>query len=99
MPHFFYSFTASDGSEGTTAGHVVSPRSIMVHHGFRCKEARHARKKYLLRQTSHSSLLVARHGDVSRKINQTRIATMNCRNLSSDIPVKEFPVSGMAVFA
>ena len=35
-------------------------------------EARRARKqRYLLRQaTSHSSLLVARHGDVSRKLNQ-----------------------------
>ena len=31
----FYSFTASDGSKGTTAGHVVSPRSVMVHRGFR----------------------------------------------------------------
>ena len=28
----FYSFTASDGSERTTAGRVVSPCSIMVHH-------------------------------------------------------------------
>ena len=32
---FFYSFTASDGSEESTAGHVVSPCSIMMHHGFR----------------------------------------------------------------
>ena len=29
---FFYSFTASDGSEEFTLGHVVSPCSIMVHH-------------------------------------------------------------------
>ena len=44
----------------------------MMHHGFRSKEARHARKqKYRLRQTtSHSSLLAARQGDVSRKLNQ-----------------------------
>ena len=28
---YFHSFTASDGSEGTTAGRVVSPHSIMVH--------------------------------------------------------------------
>ena len=40
----FYSFIASDGSEGTTADRVVSPRSIMVHHGYRSKEARRAIK-------------------------------------------------------
>ena len=69
---FFYSFTASDGSEGSTAGRLVSPCSIMMHHGFRSKVARRARKqRYRLRQTtSHSSLLVARQGDVSRKLNQ-----------------------------
>ena len=69
---FSYSFTASDCSEESTAGRVVSPCSIMAHHGFRSQEARHARKqKYLLHQTtSHSSLLVARQGDVSRKLNQ-----------------------------
>ena len=51
---------------------MVSPCSIMVYHGFRSKEAKRARKqKYRLRQkTSHSSLLVARQGDVSRKLNQ-----------------------------
>ena len=27
---FLYSFYASDGSEGTTAGHVVSPRTITL---------------------------------------------------------------------
>ena len=43
----FYSFTASDGSEGTTAGRVVSPCSIVVHHGFRSKEVRRARKQYI----------------------------------------------------
>ena len=44
----------------------------MMHHGFRSKEARRARKqKYrLLQTTSHSSLLVSRQGDVSRKLNQ-----------------------------
>ena len=42
---FFYSFTASNGSEGTTAGCVVSPRSIVVHRSFRSKEARHAIKQ------------------------------------------------------
>ena len=89
---FSYSFTASDGSEESTAGCVVSPQvvwyhhrpcgitasrvvspcSIMMHHGLRSKEARHARRqKYRLRQTtSHSSLLVARQGDVPRKPNQ-----------------------------
>ena len=68
-----YSVTASDGSEESTAGRVVSPCSIMVHHGIRSKQARRARKqKYPLRQTiSHSSLLVARQGYVSRKrVNQ-----------------------------
>ena len=40
-----YSFTASDGSEGSTAGRVVSPCSIMMHHGFRSKEARRAGSK------------------------------------------------------
>ena len=69
---FSYSFTVSDGSEESTAGRVVSTCSIMMHHGLRSKEARRARKKkYRLRQTiSHSSLLVARQGDVSCKLNQ-----------------------------
>ena len=36
VPRFFsYSFTASDGSEESSAGRVASPCSIMVHHGFR----------------------------------------------------------------
>ena len=71
MHRFFYSFTASDGSEGTTASRVVSTCSIMVHHGYRSKEARRARRQiYRLRQTtSHTSLLVADQGDVSRKLN------------------------------
>ena len=88
---FSYSFTVSDGSVETTAGRVVSPCSIMVHHGFRSKEARRARKqKYRSRQTtSHSSLLVARQSDVPRKLNQAKIVTMNCRTLSSDVRVKE----------
>ena len=42
---FFYSFTASDCSEGIIAGLVVSLWSIMVHHGFRSKEVRYARKQ------------------------------------------------------
>ena len=42
---FFYSFTASDASEGTTAGCVASPRTIMVCHGFRSNETRRARKQ------------------------------------------------------
>ena len=88
---FSYSFTASDGSEESNAGRVVSPCSIMVHHGFRSEEARRARKQeYRLRQTtSHSSQLVARQGDASRKLNQASIASMNCRTLSSDVRVKE----------
>ena len=69
---FFYSFTASNGSEGYTVGRVVSTCSIKMHYGFRTKDARHARKqKYRLHQiTSHSSLLVASQGDASRNINQ-----------------------------
>ena len=73
MLHFFsYSITASDRSEGSTAGRVASPCSVMMHHGLRSKEVWHARKqKYrILQTTSHSSLLVARQGDVSRKLNQ-----------------------------
>ena len=47
----------------------------MMHHGFRSIEARRARKqKYRLHQTtSHSSLLDARQGDVTRKLNQALI--------------------------
>ena len=44
---FSYSFTASDGSEESTAGHVVSPCTIMVHDGFRSKEARRVRKQII----------------------------------------------------
>ena len=64
--------TASHGLEVATAGCVVSPRSIMVHHGFRSKDMKHTRKQDipLCQTTSHSSLLVARQGDVSRKLNQ-----------------------------
>ena len=63
----------------------------MVNHSFRSKEARRARKeKYRLRQaTSHSSLLVASQGDVSRKLYQAQITTSNSRTLSSDVRVKE----------
>ena len=43
---FFHSFTASDGSEGPTAGCVVSPRSFVEHHRFRSKEVRLARKQH-----------------------------------------------------
>ena len=89
--HFFsYSFTVSDGSVETITGRVASPYSIMVHNGFRSEEARRARKqKYRSRQTaSHSSLMVARLGDVSRKLNQAKIVTMNCRTLRSDVRVK-----------
>ena len=42
---FSYSFTASVGSDGTTAGRVESPRHIMVHQGFRRKEVRRARQQ------------------------------------------------------
>ena len=44
----------------------------MMHHGFSSKEARRARKlRYRFRKTSsHTTLLVARQGDVSRKLNQ-----------------------------
>ena len=45
----------------------------MWHHGFRSKEARRARKlRYRVHlTTSHSTLLVDRQCDVSRKLNQT----------------------------
>ena len=68
---FSYSFSASDCSEESTAGRVVSPCSIMVLHGLGSKEARRARmRKYRSCQTtSHSSLSVARQGDVSRELN------------------------------
>ena len=51
---------------------MESPCTVMMHHGFTSKEARCAIKQiHRLRQTtSHSSLLVARQGDVSRKLNQ-----------------------------
>ena len=77
---------ASDGSDGTTAGRVISPRSIVVHHDLRSKEARSARKQTnrLRQATSHSSLLVARQCNVSRKLNQALIETLSCQE-----PVKE----------
>ena len=77
VPRFFsHSFTASDGSEESTAGRVTSPCSIMVHHGHRSKDARRAiKQKYPLRQaTSQSTLLVSRLGDVSRKLNQVLLS-------------------------
>ena len=62
-------FTASDSSLGITAGGVVSPSSIMVHHGFRSKEAMRAQKRISIAPnnvTPHSWLLAK----VSRKPNQ-----------------------------
>ena len=79
---FSYSFTASDGSEESTAGRVVSPCSIMMHHGFRSKEARRAGKqKYRSHQTtSHSPLLIARQGDVSKRFSWlTRLTSIVLR--------------------
>ena len=68
---FFVFFHCSDRSEGTTVDRVVSPRPIMVHHGFRSKEER-CKKRIIFRQrTSHSSLLVACQDDVSSKLNLT----------------------------
>ena len=69
---FSYSLTDSDGSEESTTGRVVPRCSIMMHRGVISKAARRARKKkYRLRlTTSHSSLLIARQGDISRKLNQ-----------------------------
>ena len=51
---FSYSFTAHDGSEESTAGRVVSPCSIMMHHGFRSKEASRARKQKMSITPHHS---------------------------------------------
>ena len=42
---FFYSIMAYDYSEGTTAGRVISRRSIMMHPGFRRKESMCARNQ------------------------------------------------------
>ena len=47
------SFTASDRPEATTAGRVVSLRSITVHHGFRCKEASCAGKQDINHTKQH----------------------------------------------
>ena len=54
---FLYIMTVSDGSEGSTAGRVVSPRSIMEHQ--RSKEVTCARKQNIDNATWHSSQLVA----------------------------------------
>ena len=56
--------------EPTTAGRVLSPRSIMVRQGFRRREAGKKAKYRLPQATSHSSLLDARQADISRKLNQ-----------------------------
>ena len=66
----FFSISASDVSDVTTAGQVVSPRYIMVHHGFLCREVSGARKEKSVKQTkSRSSLLVAVQVDVNSKLN------------------------------
>ena len=43
--HFLYSFTDFDGSDGITTSGMVSPRSIMVLHGFRSKDVKLARRQ------------------------------------------------------
>ena len=53
---FFYSITASDCSDGTTVSRVVSPRSIVMHHGNRSKKARRERKQNPKHLTPHSWL-------------------------------------------
>ena len=67
-----YSFIASDGSEESTEDSVVSPLSIVMHHGFRSIEAsRSRRQKYRFCQTpSHSLVLVASQCYVFRKLHQ-----------------------------
>ena len=71
------SYAIGVGNSSTSLGLsslFTSPRSIMVHLGFVGKEVRRARQKYQSRQTaSHSSLLVARQGDASRKLNQASL--------------------------
>ena len=69
---FFYSFSASDGSEATTEGRVISPRPNMVQHGFKSKESSRAGKLNIdyPKTTSQFSLLVARQGDAYRNLNQ-----------------------------
>ena len=55
---FFYSFTAFDGSERTTAGHVVSPGIAIVHHGFRSKEVRSEENKIFMSPNNITVLTV-----------------------------------------
>ena len=55
--HFLlYSFTASDDLEGTTAGCVVSPHSIMMHHGFRSKVFRYVKSNINYFKQHHTPL-------------------------------------------
>ena len=51
---FFNSFKASDGSEGTTTGRVLSSRSIMVYHSFRSKEVLTEQLKIVKKKCSDS---------------------------------------------
>ena len=44
---FSYSLTDSDVTEETTSRRVLSPLSIMMRHGFKNKEVRRARKKWI----------------------------------------------------
>ena len=54
MHHFFFhSITATDSSKESTTGRVASPRSIMVHHGFRSNEARCAGKQNIYYTKQH----------------------------------------------
>ena len=53
---YFYSFTFSDGSEGTIADRVFSPRYVLVHHGFRSNETKNARKQNIEYAKQHHTL-------------------------------------------
>ena len=69
---FSYSFTASDGSEESTAGRAESPCSIMMHHCFRSKDVRKKESKNIVYVKQHHTpqKLVASQDDVSRKLSE-----------------------------
>ena len=75
---FFYSFTASDGSEGTTAGYVVSPHFMMVHRGFRS-----ARKQNINYIKQHYTIHCWIPTRVMYPVNLTKCRSCLTRSISS----------------
>ena len=78
----FYSFTASDGSDGTTAGRVVSPRSIMVHHGLRNKKTRRAIKQNIYYVKQHHTPHCLLPAKVIYPVNSTKYFSWLTRSTS-----------------